>query len=199
MPKHEVMFLIGSYLLGSIPFGFILFWLTEKKDIRGEGSGNIGATNVMRTKGKGAGIATLLLDITKGALPVLYGMKHFDSPVILISGGAAVVVGHMFPAYIKFKGGKGVASYLGALIPFNFPAALAFGLGFFSFFAFKKRVSVGSIAAVTTAFFYTLFTQVVEISIIVFMISIMIIFKHHSNIRRLTSGTENVLKTELSK
>ncbi|MCP5046132.1 MAG: glycerol-3-phosphate 1-O-acyltransferase PlsY [bacterium] len=196
MPKHEILFLLGSYLLGSIPFGFIIFYLTERKDIRSQGSGNIGATNVLRTKGKSAGIITLLLDMAKGLLPVLYGLKHFDSPVIVISGGAAVVIGHLFPAYIKFKGGKGVASFVGVLMVFHFPTALVFGATFFSVCYFTRCVSAGSIAAVTAVFFFTLFTQVVEVSIIMFMMVILIILKHHGNIRRLATGTENQLNTE---
>jgi glycerol-3-phosphate acyltransferase PlsY len=193
MPKHEIMFIISSYLLGSIPFGYILFYLTERKDIRQEGSGNIGATNVLRTKGKSAGILTLVLDACKGILPVLYGMKHFDSPLIIIAGGAAVVLGHLFPLYIKFKGGKGIASFLGVFIVFHFPAALAFGAAFLVTFAMTRYVSASSIAAVIAVFFFTLFTQVVSVSMVVFAVTVLIILKHHDNIRRIAAGNENQL------
>lgn len=191
MGQHEMMFIVGSYLLGSIPFGYIVYYLCERKDIRGEGSGNIGATNVMRTKGRTAGIVTLFFDIIKGIIPVYYGFKHFDSPVIVIAGGAAVILGHLFPVYLKFRGGKGIASFLGVFIIFDFYAALLFGLTFILTFVIFRFVSAGSIAAVIVVFFYTLFTQVVEVSIIVFIVTVLIVLKHHGNIRRLAKGNEN--------
>ena len=92
MGQHEILFLILSYFFGSIPFGFLIFYIFEKKDIRDEGSGNIGATNVFRSKGKTAGIITLILDILKGVLPIVYGLNHFNSPAMVMGGGAAVIV-----------------------------------------------------------------------------------------------------------
>jgi glycerol-3-phosphate acyltransferase PlsY len=193
MGQHELMFILGSYLLGSVPFGFIVYYVYERKDIRGEGSGNIGATNVMRNKGKTAGIITLFLDMIKGFIPVFYGLKHFDSPVVIIAGGCAVVLGHLFPVYLKFKGGKGIASFLGVFIIFDFPAAVLFGAAFLVTFYFTRFVSAGSIAAVSAVFFYTLFTSVVEVSIIVFIVALLIILKHHGNIKRIAQGNEHKL------
>ena len=194
MPAHEISFVICSYLLGSIPFGFILYYLTEKKDIRSEGSGNIGAMNVMRTKGRFAGIATLLLDISKSAFPILYGMKHFDSPVTIMAGGAAAVLGHLFPVWIKFRGGKGIACFLGVLIAFNFNAALVFGAAFLSIIYITRIASAGSIAGVASVFLFILFTQVVEVSMMIFAIAGLIISRHHTNIKRIAKGCENKFK-----
>lgn len=193
MAKHELLFILCSYLVGSIPFGFIVYYLTDKKDIRQCGSGNIGATNVLRNKGICAALVTLALDAAKGLLPVIYGAIHFDSPVIIIAGGAAVILGHLFSVVLKFKGGKGIATFLGVFIGFNFPAALLFGIAFLSLFYFFRYVSASSIAGVIVVFFFTLFTQVVEVSMIVFIVTAIIILKHHENIRRIVAGTENKL------
>ena len=99
MDSNDILFLVLSYLLGSIPFGYIFFFLSEKKDIREVGSGNIGATNVLRNKGKIAGLTILLLDMLKGALPILYGLKFFDSTLLIVCGGAAAIIGHIFPLF----------------------------------------------------------------------------------------------------
>ena len=196
MPKHEILFLVFSYLLGGIPFGYILYYLTEKKDIREEGSGNIGATNMMRAKGKGFGIITLLLDTLKGIVPILYGLKHFDSPVLILGGGAAAILGHLFSVYLKFKGGKGVSTFLGLCIVFYFPSALVFGGVFLLVYFLTRYVSAGSIAAVTAVFFVTLFTHVAEVSMIMFAVVLLIIIKHRDNIKRIIAGTENQLTGE---
>ena len=190
MPKHEILFIVFSYLVGSIPFGFIIYYLTEKKDIREDGSGNIGATNVLRSKGKCAGIVTLVLDMLKGGLPVLYGSIHFDSPVLIIAGGTAAILGHLFPLYLKFKGGKGIACFLGLLTVFHFPSALAFGAVFLAALFLTRYVSVGSIAGVTVVFFITLFTQVVEVAMIVFGLTVLVVSRHRANIKRIADGTE---------
>lgn len=190
MPKHEIFFLVFSYFLGAIPFGYILCYLTDKKDIRQEGSGNIGATNVLRTKGKAFGLITLTLDMLKGILPILYGLTHFDSPILIIGGGGAAILGHLYSVYLKFKGGKGVSTFLGMTAVFHFPSALAFG-GVFLFTYFLTRyISASSIAGVSAVFFVTLFTNVMEVSMIVFMIALLIIIKHRSNIKRMIEGTE---------
>ncbi|UCH96743.1 MAG: glycerol-3-phosphate 1-O-acyltransferase PlsY [Candidatus Aminicenantes bacterium] len=190
MVKHEILFLVFSYLLGAIPFGYILYYLTEKKDIREEGSGNIGATNVLRAKGKIFGIITLVLDMLKGILPILYGLMHFDSPVLIIGGGAAAILGHLYSVYLKFKGGKGVSTFLGMAAVFHFPSALVFGAVFLFTYFLTRYVSASSIAGVTAIFFVTLFTNVVEVSMIVFVVVLLIIIKHHGNIKRIIAGTE---------
>ncbi len=193
MPKHEILFLVFSYFLGAIPFGYILCYLTDKKDIRQEGSGNIGATNVLRTKGKIFGFITLALDMLKGILPILYGSMHFDSRILIIGGGAAAILGHLYSVYLKFKGGKGVSTFLGTLAVFYFPSALVFG-GVFLFTYFLTRyISASSIAGVAAVFLVILFTNVMEVSMIVFMVALLIIIKHRGNIKRIFDGTESQL------
>jgi glycerol-3-phosphate acyltransferase PlsY len=188
--RHEILFLVFSYLLGAVPFGLILYYITERKDIRREGSGNIGATNVLRSKGKTAGIITLVLDLLKGVLPILYGLKHFDSPVIIIMGGAAAIVGHLFSPYLKFKGGKGISTFLGICLVFHFPLALVFAVAFLLTYYLYRYVSAASLAGVTAVFFVTLFSQVAEVSMVMFMVTVLIMAKHHGNIRRMMAGTE---------
>jgi len=188
--QDEILFLVFSYLLGAIPFGYILCYLTDKKDIRREGSGNIGAANVLRVKGKAFGLITLTLDMLKGILPILYGLRHFDSPVLIIGGGAAAILGHLYSVYLKFKGGKGVSTFLGMTAVFHFPSALVFG-GVFVFTYFLTRyISASSIAGVSAVFFVTLFTNVMEVAMMVFMAGLLIIVKHRGNIKRIIEGTE---------
>ena len=111
--NHEIMYLIFSYVIGSIPTGFIIFWHSKKDDIRKEGSGNIGATNILRTCGGKAAIATLFIDVLKGAIPVIYGLIHFKYPPLILGAGTLAIIGHIFPVWLKFQGGKGVATFAG--------------------------------------------------------------------------------------
>ena len=191
MTQHEIFFIIGSYLLGSIPVGYLIYFITERKDIRNEGSGNIGATNVWRTKGKAAAIATLILDMLKGIIPMVYGLRHFDSPVTVMLGGAAVILGHLFPIYIKFKGGKGIASMAGVFLIFHFPSILVFAVVFCITLYLSKYISISSIAGVTALFFCILFTQIAEVSTVVLVTTVLIIYKHRTNVRRVMAGTED--------
>lgn len=193
MSIHEILYLLVSYLIGSIPFGFIIYFLTEKKDIRDEGSGNIGATNILRTKGKTAGLFTLILDILKGALPILYGLSAFDTPIIVIWGGLAVMLGHIFPVFLKFRGGKGVATFVGIFLIFSPLAVLFFVCVFLATVFFIRYVSAGSLLGAVSVFFFILFTQIVEVSMIVFLMVIFIITKHRSNLKRIFNNTENKL------
>lgn len=191
MTQHELFFILGSYLIGAVPFGFILYYFLDGKDIRDEGSGNIGATNVYRVMGKTWGMITLVLDMLKGAIAVAYGLRHFHSPVIVLLGGCAVILGHLFPVYLKFRGGKGVASLVGMLTVFHFPAAVVFGLAFFPMLLRTKYVAAASLAGVTAAFFTVLFTRIAEISAILLVITILIIIKHRDNLRRINAGNES--------
>jgi glycerol-3-phosphate acyltransferase PlsY len=167
--------------------------MTEKKDIRNEGSGNIGASNVFRIKGRLPGLFVLFLDMLKGALPMLYGLRHFESDVMLMYGAVAIILGHLFPVYLKFKGGKGIASFVGILLVFHFPSALAFIITFFLTLNLTRYVSAGSISGVIVSFFCILFTQTVEVAAIMFAVTLLIIVKHRSNIYRILQGTENKL------
>jgi len=191
MSNSELYYILICYLLGSIPVGYVLCFLLYREDIRNAGSGNIGAANVLRTKGKGAGAAVLLLDMAKGVLPVLYGLKHFDSPVLVMAGGAAVILGHLFSVFLKFKGGKGIACFLGVFLAYDPASAVVFCIAFLAVYVFWRFVSAGSMAGVSVVFFYVLFTRVVEVSILVFVIAVLIIIKHKDNIRRIACGCEN--------
>jgi len=191
LSSHEIFFIVCSYLLGSIPFGYLIFYFSEGKDIRSMGSGNIGATNVLRSKGKLAGLATLTLDILKGALPIVYGRIHFDLPWIILLGGLAVLLGHVFPVFLKFRGGKGVGSLVGVFLVFYYPALLVFLLFFFLTLWLSRYVSLGSLLGASALFFCILFTQVVEVSMVMFLMLLLIVFRHRANIRRLLAGNEN--------
>lgn len=191
MSSHEIFFIVAAYLLGSIPFGYLIFYFSEGKDIRSMGSGNIGATNVLRSKGRLAGLATLALDILKGALPVVYGRIHFDLPWIVLLGGLAVLLGHVFPVFLKFRGGKGVGSLVGVFLVFYLPALLAFLAIFFLILWLTRYVSLGSLLGAVALFFCILFSQVEEASMVAFLMLLLIVFRHSANIRRLLAGNEN--------
>jgi len=191
LSQHEIIYVVASYLLGSIPFGYLIFYFSEGKDIRTMGSGNIGATNVLRSKGKLAGLATLALDILKGALPIVYGRIHFELPWIVLLGGLAVLLGHVFPVFLKFRGGKGVATLVGVFLIFYYPALLVFLTAFFVSLWLTRYVSLGSLLGTTALFFCILFTQVVEAAMVVFVMLLVVMFRHRANIARLAAGNEN--------
>ena len=191
MSNHEILYVLVSYLLGSIPFGYLIFFFSEGKDIRTMGSGNIGATNVLRSKGKLAGMATLALDILKGALPIVYGRIHFELPWIVLLGGLAVLLGHVFPVFLKFRGGKGVATLVGIFLVFYYPALLVFLAAFFLSLWLTRYVSLGSLLGTTALFFCILFTQVVEAAMVAFVMLLVVVFRHRANIARLAAGNEN--------
>jgi glycerol-3-phosphate acyltransferase PlsY len=190
LSSHEILFIICSYLLGSVPFGYLIIFFSEKKDIRTLGSGNIGASNVLRSKGRLAGLATLALDMLKGALPVIYGRIHFDLPWIVLLGGLAVLLGHVFPVFLRFRGGKGVATLVGVFLIFYYPALLVFLAVFFAALAMTRYISLGSILGTTALFFCILFTQVVEVAMAAFLMLLLIVFRHRGNIERLLAGSE---------
>lgn len=190
MSSHEILYLLCCYLLGSIPFGYLIVYFSEGRDIRASGSGNIGATNVLRSKGKLAGLATLALDILKGALPVLYGRIHFDLPWLALLGGLAVLLGHVFPVFLRFRGGKGVAALVGVFLVFHWPSLLAFLAVFFAVLALTRYVSLGSLLGTTALFFSVLFTQPVEAAMAAFAMLMLIVFRHRGNVSRLLAGSE---------
>jgi acyl phosphate:glycerol-3-phosphate acyltransferase len=185
-----------AYLLGSIPFGYLLVKWRTGTDVRGSGSGNIGATNVLRTTGRTAGIATLLLDIAKGYAAVWIAERLTGNSALWMSAAAlAVMAGHAFPIFLKFQGGKAVASFVGAflrLTPLPMVAALVVFVGVV---AYSRYISLGSIIAAST--FPLAVWLLLQPSIFVLLASVaagaFIIYKHSSNIRRLRNGSEHVL------
>lgn len=192
--RLTILILAAAYLLGSIPFGYLLVLIFRKQDIRATGSGNIGATNVART-GKGLGIATLVLDAAKAAAAVVLAM-HFAPGNRDLAALAAVcaVLGHVFPVWLGFRGGKGVASALGTFLVLCWPAALG-ALGVFIIVtALTRLVSLASIIGAIALPLFMLWLEPYHSAIFtpaIFFIPLLVIAKHHANIGRLLAGTES--------
>ena len=180
---------ILGYLLGSIPFGLLLTRLAGYGDIRRVGSGNIGATNVLRTGSKGLAALTLLLDLGKGAAAVIIA-HGWGSQAVLVAAGC-VILGHMFPVWLGFRGGKGVATALGVLIPLAWPVALiAIILWIATVLLFHYSSLAALVAAIASAGFAPLIVDT-RTALVIAGIAFLIIVRHHSNIRRLIAGTES--------
>jgi len=193
----------GAYLLGSIPFGLLIVSAFRGADIRESGSGNIGAANVARGAGLGAGALTLVLDAAKGWLPVWLAGRWTTggaSARWMIAAAAAAVIGHMFPVWLRFRGGKGVATTLGAFLPICREAVAAAVILWLLIVAFWRYASLGSIvaAAMLPVFVYLLYAPrhapPASISWGTILISLLVLAKHRSNIERLIADKENRLK-----
>jgi glycerol-3-phosphate acyltransferase PlsY len=192
-----------SYLLGSIPFGYLLVRIFRHEDVRSSGSGNIGATNVAR-KSPALGIATLLLDAAKGIAAVVIARAWFDLPrpqLLLTVAAFFAVVGHLFPVWLKFRGGKGVATSLGAFILLTPKSILCMALLFLIVVAAFRYVSLASV--ITAAAFPLLAWTFHEYSdsrqlLLIAAVSLLVIWKHRQNIARLGAGTESRLGTKSS-
>ena len=180
-----------SYLMGSIPFGFILTKIFLKKDIRDIGSGNIGATNALRTGNKSLGYGTLFLDVIKAVIPVIYVKLNYTDYIFICS--LCVFLGHVFPIWLKFKGGKGVATYVGILFSINFGLGFVFlGVWFFTFLISKySSLSslFGSLSVPIYLFFFT--SQNLVFFSIMF---ILIFYTHRENVKRLKNKEESKTK-----
>jgi len=183
--------LAGGYLLGSLPFGLILTALTGQGDIRAIGSGNIGATNVLRTGKKLLALATLILDGGKGAAAI--GLAHlaFGQPDLLYFAGGGAFFGHLYPVFLKFSGGKGVATFLGVLIALYWPLGLACCLAWLLSAAIFRISSLSALiaAALSPLLGFFVFGNV-NIALFAGILCIMIFIRHRDNIRRLASGAE---------
>ena len=206
MSNLYIIVAIAGYLLGSIPFGFLLVKFFRGQDVRRTGSGNIGATNVARTGSKWLAIATLILDALKGSVAVLLGMgiglrsnvcagasPCLAEPHLAAIGALAAVVGHMFPVWLKCKGGKGVATALGVFLVL-FPKAILISLAIFILVVVATRyVSLGSIlgAIAFPIAAYLMVRTDWQTLLPACLISLMVVLKHHANIRRLLAGNEN--------
>ena len=186
------LIILVSYLFGSIPFGLLLTKIFLKKDIREIGSGNIGATNVLRSGNKILGYLTLVLDILKAVLPILY-IKFFMNDYLYISA-LSIFIGHVFPIWLKFKGGKGVASYLGILCCLDIFTALIFGVVWISVFILFKFSSLSSLLASLTIPIFHFFYNSNSDYYFYFMMFILIFFTHRENIKRLRNNTESKSK-----
>ena len=183
-----------SYLLGSIPFGLIYSKIAGLGDVRNIGSGNIGATNVLRTGNKQVAAYTLLSDIAKGSIAVLITNKFFSEYVLL--SFLIVYLGHIFPIWLKFKGGKGVATFIGGILIINYVLCLVFLI---TWAVVAKVFKISSLSAIV-GFIVTLLTAFVlydqNLSLLMFFFTVFSIYTHRDNIKRIASGEESKIKTE---
>ena len=180
-----------SYFLGSIPFGFLLTKIFLKKDIRETGSGNIGATNVLRTGNKFLGYSTLLLDIFKAVLPIIYVKLNYPEFIYICS--LSVFLGHVFPIWLKFKGGKGVATYVGMLIILNYFLGIVFGIVWVITYLISKYSSLGSILGSLSVPIFIFFYSNDNI-MFYFIMFILIFYTHRENVKRLINKEETKTK-----
>lgn len=180
--------LLVGYALGSIPFGLLLAKAAGKGDIRQTGSGNIGATNVLRAGGKGLAAATLLLDMAKGLVPVLLAWRWFPEAVSFAAAGA--VVGHCFPVWLGFKGGKGVATNAGVSFGLAWPIGLAYAAAWLIVLALTRISSLAGMSAVVAAVLAAAVMGYGAFVAVLAGIALLVIWLHRANIRRLAHGTE---------
>jgi len=187
-----ILSIIISYLMGSIPFGLILTKIFLKKDIRDIGSGNIGATNVLRTGNKIIGYLTLSLDILKAVIPVLY--IKFNYPELVYVSSLSVFIGHVFPLWLKFKGGKGVATYVGILFSINYILGFVFIASWLIIFFILRYSSLGSILATFIIPVFIFFNPNYESEYFFIIMFILILFTHRENVKRLINKEESKTK-----
>ena len=186
-----LIIVLGSYLLGSIPFGFILTKIFLKKDIRDIGSGNIGATNALRTGITSLGYATLILDITKAILPVLY--VKFNYPDYIFISSLCTFLGHVFPVWLKFKGGKGVATYVGILFSINLILGFVFVVSWAITFMISKYSSLSSlVGSLIVPIYLTIFEDYNSMFFIIMFV--LIFYTHRENVKRLKNKEETQTK-----
>jgi glycerol-3-phosphate acyltransferase PlsY len=187
-----ILWLVSSYLCGSIPFGLFVVRAVAKKDVRSVGSGNIGATNVGRAAGRKWAIATLVLDALKGFVPVLLARRALDAPAWLAAACAmAAVLGHCFPVWLGFRGGKGVATGLGVSLALAPLAALAGAVVWLVFYKLLRISSIGSLAGVAASLVVAVFTAPREAAYGLAAVAAIIVARHTGNIKRLLARTES--------
>jgi len=191
--------LLGGYLLGSIPFGLLLTRWAGLGDIRKVGSGNIGATNVLRTGRKGLALATLLLDGGKGAAAVLLALPW--GLLMMIAAGTGAILGHLFPVWLRFKGGKGVATTLGTLLATDWRVGIAVCLTWLAVAAISRYSSLAALIAVALGPIYAYFFAPEPVSVFALLLAVLVWIRHRENIHRLARGEETKIgakKTEPS-
>ena len=188
MNSAAILALLVGYLLGSIPFGLLLTRVAGKGDIRDIGSGNIGATNVLRTGSKGLAAATLLLDALKGAAAVLLAQTFWPEAVNFAAVGA--LVGHLFPVWLRFNGGKGVATMLGILVPIFWQAALVYAAVWLGLLAVLRISSLAGMCAAASAPITALILGRMDQFPMLLGFALLVIWKHRENIRRVVRGEE---------
>jgi glycerol-3-phosphate acyltransferase PlsY len=185
---HDLLSLALGYLLGSIPFGLILARLAGHGDLREIGSGNIGATNVLRTGSKGLAALTLILVMLKGTAAVVIGAQF--GPTAALLGGLGAFLGHLFPVWLGFRGGKGVATYLGVLIGLYWPAALFFGAVWLAVAALTRYSSLAALIASAAVPLLLFFMGEQRLAALALAFSVLLYWRHADNIGRLLRGEE---------
>ena len=190
------IFIVGlySYFLGSIPFGLIYAKLAGLGDVRNIGSGNIGATNVLRTGNKKVAALTLLCDIAKGSLAVFITLNFF--PKLILLSSVVVYLGHIFPVWLKFKGGKGVATFIGAIAILNYVLCLVFLISWAIVAKIFKISSLSAIVAFLITFVATVFLYENNLILVMSFFTVFSIFTHRENIKKIISGEESKIKTK---
>ena len=183
---------VASYLMGSIPFGLILTKIFLNKDIRDIGSGNIGATNALRTGNKLIGYSTLILDVTKAIIPVIFVKINY--PDLIYIASLSAFLGHVFPVWLKFKGGKGVATYVGILFSINFLLGIIFTVSWGIIFLMFRYSSLSSIIGSISIPIYILITDQISNVIFFSIMFVLIFFTHRENIKRLKNKEESKTK-----
>ena len=181
-----------SYLMGSIPFGLILTKIFLKKDIREIGSGNIGATNVLRTGNKLIGYLTLILDVLKAVIPVLY--IKFNFPELVYISSLSAFIGHVFPIWLKLKGGKGVATYVGILFSINYFLGIIFVVSWLIIFFISKYSSLGSILSTLLIPIFIFLNSSYENQYFFIIMFVLILYTHRENVKRLINKEESKTK-----
>ena len=190
------IFIVGlySYFLGSIPFGLIYAKLAGLGDVRNIGSGNIGATNVLRTGNKKVAALTLLCDIAKGSLAVFITLNFF--PKLILLSSVVVYLGHIFPVWLKFKGGKGVATFIGVIVILNYVLCLIFLISWAIVAKIFKISSLSAIVAFLITFVATVFLYENDLILVMSFFTVFSIFTHRENIKKIISGEESKIKTK---
>ena len=183
---------VYSYFLGSIPFGFVLTKIFLKQDIRKVGSRNIETTNVLRTGKKYLALATLLLDALKGYASIIISSIYFNDLIFL--SALICFIGHIFPVWLSFKGGKGIAVYLGIIIALSFPLGIVFGFSWILVAIIFRYSSLSSIVGALAVLSYSIFFNSYFLNFFLFVAFIIILFTHRENIRRLKNSEETKIK-----
>ena len=188
MTTTQIFALATGYLLGSIPFGLLLTWISGRGNLRELGSGNIGATNVLRTGAKGLAALTLLLDAAKGAAAVMIAQGYWPDGILFAAAGA--LIGHLYPVWLKFKGGKGVATLLGVIAPLLPLAAIIYALLWVGMLLVWRISSVAGMVAAASAPITAAVMGELALLPLLIGFAILVVWQHRANLQRLKDGTE---------
>ena len=192
MDLDLITVIVYSYFLGSIPFGLILTKIFLRKDIRNVGSGNIGTTNVLRTGNKFLAATTLILDVFKGYISVFITLSYYEN--LVLYSALICFIGHIFPIWLKFKGGKGVATYLGVILALSYKFFLIFGVSWIALSLLFRFASLSSMVSSLIVFIYVFFSTNNNYSLIFLIFFVIILYTHKENIVRIKSSKENKIK-----